>query len=196
MSSHFIENILLREVLVKDVIYEGICLNKSLSDQLVSIYWREQKNIMELPSYGFDRFPNGPANRLHRYNLFKLQDPVVSEMREFLKKLIFNKWDMKNTCWITGWYNLLEEGQQLGWHSHEEDPQAFLSGVLFLSSHKANLLFATNNKQVIEIRDSFGHLCLFNTCLDHATGIAAGARLSLAFDIQIGNQKSDLWCSL
>ncbi len=196
MTTELVKNAFLRQVMEQSKIYEGFCLQKNLSEQLISIYWREQQRIMGLPSYGFDKFPDGPANRLHKYNIFKLSDFAIQEIKATLNDLIFGRKRSQVSCWITGWYNFLESGESLGWHSHEEDHQAFVSGLIFLSSGKANLLFLDVEQKVRSLKDNKGHLCLFHTGLDHATDISQDSRLSLAFDIQVGTQKSDLWCPL
>ncbi|MBY0384961.1 2OG-Fe(II) oxygenase family protein [bacterium] len=196
MNVDLVKNVFLQNAMEQGEIYEGFCLKKNLSEELSSIFWREQKNIMNLPSYGFDKFPNGPANRLDKYNIFKLPDAAIHEIKKTLVELIFNNTETQISCWITGWYNLLESGDRLGWHSHEEDRQAFISGLIFLSSGKANLLFLNAEKEVKSVKDIKGHLCLFGTSMDHATDASQGQRLSLAFDIQVGEQKSALWCPL
>ena len=196
MNVDYIKNVSLQDAIKQREIYEGFCLNQSLSEELISIFSREQKNIMDLPSYGFDKFPNGPANRLDKYNIFKLPDLAIQEIKKTLFDLIFDRTKSQISSWITGWYNLLESGESLGWHSHEEDQQAFVSGLIFLSSGKANLLFLNADQKVKSLKDVKGHLCLFGTSMDHATDVSQSRRLSLAFDIQVGEKKSALWCPL
>lgn len=152
--------------------------------------------IMKLPSFSFDKFPDGTANRLHQYNIFKFDSAGIKKLAVELHnwlRLEINK----TPLWITGWINFMTEGQSLGWHSHEEDEHSLYSGTVSLLPSDCRLILCdTSTDRHQEIMDSKGQVVIFSSATRHSTTVSPGPRMTVAFDVRTGPRKSELWTPL
>ena len=167
-------------------------INQSITNQWIKFVNSNEKSIMQLPSYQFKKFPDSTANRLHNYNLMKYSYDFINNTKAIINNIssLILK-DKKK--WITCWANILTYNQSLGEHSHDEDIDQTLSGVLFLSKG-SELVFTKKNETIIP-KPGLG--ILFPPSWKHCvkTHYHHYRRFSLAFDIR-KKRKTKLWTPL
>lgn len=167
-------------------------LNKFLINQWVDFLIAKESLIMKLPSYHFEKFPDTTANRLQSYNLMKDNSSFIKETKSIVAN-ISSFFLSKEKKWITCWANILTYQEELGQHSHDEDQDKILSGIIFLS--RGSELIFPKQKKIIIPQSGLG--ILFPSSWKHYVKPQNYffKRLSIAFDIR-EKRKTKLWILL
>ena len=152
-----------------------------------------ESEIMSLSPIDFDQFPDTTARRLHAHNILKSDNPLFLSLKTIIRENLpepLNSMPLFVTCWV----NILRDNQPLGPHSHDDDPDKYVTGVIFLTDSGGDFVFEKTGQKV---KPKAGVGMIFHSSRKHKVerGGAGEIRISLAFDIR-GSRKTDLWTDL
>ena len=145
-----------------------------------------------------DLGPNSLTSRYGHYNLIEwpeieikiLRDKIVEFHQKFLKNLNIK---IPNTFSITGWANVMRQGEKINPHLHNVKPNSYLSGHVTIqckntSTYYINPVNQLNEPEVHQIKNVPGEITIFPSCMPHYTDThnsASTERITIAFGLSL-----------
>lgn len=142
----------------------------------------------------------GPFSLTSRFPYFNIFDWPEKEFKE-LKDFVFEHYhnflkDLEikpESAFISGWANVMRQGQQIQPHWHSCFADSYLGGHFIVSADQTSTYYRNpyNINEIFEFPNEPGNLTFFPNYLVHWTDVHRGEqpRITLAFDIITKNYK-------
>lgn len=138
---------------------------------------------------------NTVTSRFHKFNLLRLQRPVVQQLKqiiEFQFKQFVTKYlpdiltDTEFEPVINCWYNVMLPNQEITVHTHSCGPTSFFSGHFTVACEESETYYVcpiSNDR--LDFKNSPGEGIFFPSYIAHGTSKHIGneKRITVAFDI-------------
>lgn len=175
-------------------------------DRLVATCMEKEKEILKLsPSLDFNNEPtdggtglgfNSTTSRYSRYNVFNWDTIETNLLKKYVRENIeqYNKDNGKKTpqyLWIRCWVNIMRFGQKIKKHTHNNDPDCYLSSHFTIQCYNTSTCYINPmNMQMIEEENKVGQISIFPSYIPHYTTrhLSFKPRITIAMDIHTDNK--------
>lgn len=184
--------------------FEETLNNADLLENLKTLILdKEPKIIEKFPQVDHDGGTGlGPLSLTARFshiNFFTWTEPEFKEIQEFVFENYYRFLDSLNLkrerCYISGWINVMRQGQHISPHWHSCFPDSYLGGHLIVACQSTSTYYRNpyNANDIFQFKNNPGNLTFFPNHLVHWTDqhTAIEPRITLAFDIITENYKKN-----